>query len=64
MLKFKKKELLTKIDKSFGKSEHGCCWGGFLFEGEGGLVVCRWRELGLGRRRRNREERVGGVDIY
>jgi len=25
-----------------------------LFEGEGGLVVCRWGELGLGRRRRNR----------
>jgi len=25
--------------------------------GEGGLVVCRWGELGLGRRRRNR----GGV---
>jgi len=22
--------------------------------GEGGLVVCRWGELGLGRRRRNR----------
>ena len=53
--------------KSVGKSEHGCCdhktsrnitccadireiffWGG------GGLVVCRWGELGLGRRRRNR----------
>ena len=26
--------------------------------GEGGLVVCRWGELGLGRRRRNR----GGQD--
>jgi len=25
-----------------------------LFGGEGGLVVCRWEELGLGRRRRNR----------
>jgi hypothetical protein len=25
-----------------------------LFRGEGGLVVCRWGELGLGRRRRNR----------
>jgi len=25
-----------------------------LFEGAGGLVVCRWGELGLGRRRRNR----------
>jgi len=25
-----------------------------LFGGEGGLVVCRWGELGLGRRRRNR----------
>jgi hypothetical protein len=25
MLKFKKKELLTKLIKSFGKSEHGCC---------------------------------------
>jgi len=24
-----------------------------LFGGEGGLVVCRWGELGLGRRRRN-----------
>ena len=53
--------------KFVGKSEHGCCdhktsrnitccadmreifvWGG------GGLVVCRWGELGLGRRRRNR----------
>jgi len=29
-------------------------WGRFLFGGEGGLVVCRWGELGLGRRRRNR----------
>jgi len=27
-----------------------------LFRGEGGLVVCRWGELGLGRRRRNRGE--------
>jgi hypothetical protein len=53
--------------KSIGKLEHGCCdhktsrnitccadmrenfvWGG------GGLVVCRWGELRLGRRRRNR----------
>jgi hypothetical protein len=25
-----------------------------FFGGEGGLVVCRWGELGLGRRRRNR----------
>ena len=25
-----------------------------MFGGEGGLVVCRWGELGLGRRRRNR----------
>jgi hypothetical protein len=25
-----------------------------LFGGEGGLVVCRWGELGLGRKRRNR----------
>ena len=25
-----------------------------MFEGAGGLVVCRWGELGLGRRRRNR----------
>jgi hypothetical protein len=25
-----------------------------FFWGEGGLVVCRWGELGLGRRRRNR----------
>jgi hypothetical protein len=24
------------------------------FGGEGGLVVCKWGELGLGRRRRNR----------
>jgi hypothetical protein len=32
------------------------CWyeGDFCFGGEGGLVVCRWGELGLGRRRRNR----------
>jgi len=27
-----------------------------LFGGEGGLVVCRWGELGLGRRRRNMGE--------
>jgi len=53
--------------KSFGKSEHGCCdhktsrnitccadMRKIVFLGEGGLVVCRWRELGLGRRRRNR----------
>jgi hypothetical protein len=26
----------------------------FFWGGEGGLVVCRWGELGLGRRRRNR----------
>jgi len=26
----------------------------FVWGGEGGLVVCRWGELGLGRRRRNR----------
>jgi hypothetical protein len=25
-----------------------------FFWGEGGLVVCRWGELGLGRKRRNR----------
>ena len=25
-----------------------------MFGGEGGLVVCRWGELGLGRRRRNK----------
>ena len=25
-----------------------------FFWGEGGLVVCRWGELGLGKRRRNR----------
>ena len=33
------------------------CWdkGDFCLEG-GGLVVCRWEELGLGRRRRNRGE--------
>jgi hypothetical protein len=53
--------------KSFGKSEHGCCdhktsrnitccadMRKTFFGGEGGLVVCRWGELGLGRRRRNR----------
>jgi hypothetical protein len=53
--------------KSVGKSEHGCCDHKTLrnitccadirkifFGGEGGLVVCRWGELGLGRRRRNR----------
>ena len=28
-------------------------WGRFLFWGEGGLVICRWGGLGLGRRRRN-----------
>jgi len=27
-----------------------------LFGGEGGLVVCRWGELGLGRRRNRGEE--------
>ena len=26
----------------------------FFLGGEGGLVVCKWGELGLGRRRRNR----------
>jgi len=26
----------------------------FVWRGGGGLVVCRWGELGLGRRRRNR----------
>jgi len=26
----------------------------FVWGGGGGLVVCRWGELGLGRRRRNR----------
>jgi len=32
------------------------CWdeGDFCLGGEGGLVVCRWGELGLGRRRINR----------
>jgi len=53
--------------KSVGKSEHGCCdhktsrnitcradMREIFFRGEGGLVVCRWGELGLGRRRRNR----------
>ena len=54
--------------KSVGKSEHGCCDHKtsrnitccadmrkiFFFGGGGGLVVCRWGELGLGRRRRNR----------
>jgi hypothetical protein len=34
------------------------CWdeGDFCLGGEGGLVVCKWGELGLGRRRRNRGE--------
>ena len=54
--------------KSVGKSEHGCydhkisrnitCCAEMreiFIWGEGGLVVCRWGELGLGRRRRNRE---------
>ena len=53
--------------KSFGKSKHGCCdhktsrnitccadMREIFVWGEGGLVVCRWGELGLGRRRRNR----------
>jgi len=54
--------------KSVGKSEHGCCDHKtsrnitccadmrkiFFLGGQGGLVVCRWGELGLGRRRRNR----------
>jgi len=53
--------------KSIGKSEHGCydhktsrnitCCADMreiFVWGEGGLVVCRWGELGLGRRRRNR----------
>ena len=53
--------------KSVGKSEYRCCdhktsrnitccanMRKFFFGGEGGLVVCRWGELGLGRRRRNR----------
>jgi len=53
--------------KSFSKSEHGycdhktsrnitCCadMREIFVWGEGGLVVCRWGELGLGRRRRNR----------
>jgi len=35
-----------------------------IFFGGGGLVVCRWGELGLGRRRRNREERVSRADMY
>jgi len=53
--------------KSIGKLEHGCCDHKtsrnitccvdmreiFFLRGEGGLVVCRWGELGLGRRRRN-----------
>ena len=32
------------------------CWDDedFCLEGEGGLVICRWGELGLGKRRRNR----------
>ena len=28
-------------------------WGRFLFGGEGGLVICRWGDIGLGIRRRN-----------
>jgi len=55
--------------KSVGKSEHArmlwpqnfknynlLCWyeEEFFFFLEGGLVVCRWGELGWGRRRRNR----------
>jgi hypothetical protein len=53
--------------KTIGKSEHGCCdhktsrnitccadMSKIFFGGGGGLVVCRWGELGLGRRRRNR----------
>ena len=28
-------------------------WGRFLFGGEGGLVICRWGDLGLGIRSRN-----------
>jgi len=37
-----------------------------LFGGEGGLVVCRWGELGLGRRRRNRvgEGRWTYINFY
>ena len=66
MLKFKKIEL-QKLIKSVGKSEHGCCdhktsrnitccadMREIFVWGERGLVVCRWGELGLGRRRRNR----------
>jgi len=53
--------------KFVDKSEHGCCdhktsrnitccadMREIFFEGEGGLVVCRWGELRLGTRRRNR----------
>ena len=53
--------------KSVGKLEHGCydhktsrnitCYAEMreiFVWGEGGLVVCRWGELGLERRRRNR----------
>jgi len=53
--------------KSVSKSEHGCCdyktsrnitccadMREIFLLGGGGLVVCRWGELGLGRRRRNR----------
>jgi len=41
-------------------------WGRFLFGGEGGLVVCRWGELRLGRRRRNRggEGRWTYINFY
>jgi len=41
-------------------------WGRFLFGGEGGLVVCIWGELGLGRRRRNRggEGRWTYINFY
>jgi hypothetical protein len=50
--------------KSFGKSEHGCCdhktsrnitccadMRKTFFGGEGGLVVYRWGELGLGKKK-------------
>ena len=64
MLKFKKIELLTKIDKIHRKTKHGCCDRKIsrnitccaeireIFVR--GLVVGRWGELGLGRRRRNK----------
>jgi len=39
-----------------------------MFRGEGGLVVCKWGELGLGGRRRNRggegRQREGYINFF